>query len=58
MDETAHIRRAAECIINGASINNNIFCTCEKEVIVVDEVADSLIKFMQETGKAYLLSPE
>ena len=58
VDETAHIRRAAECIINGASINNNIFCTCEKEVIVVDEVADSLIKFMQETGKAYLLSPD
>ncbi|MCF8077769.1 MAG: aldehyde dehydrogenase EutE [Desulfobacterales bacterium] len=58
VDETAHIRNAAECIINGASINNNIFCTCEKEVIVVDEVADSLIKFMQETGRAYLLSPE
>jgi len=58
VDETAHIRRAAECIVNGASINNNIFCTCEKEVVVVDEVADSLVKFMQETGKAYLLTPE
>ena len=58
VDETAHIRRAAECIVNGASINNNIFCTCEKEVIVVEEVADSLIKFMQETGKARLLSSE
>lgn len=55
VDETAHIRHAAECIINGASINNNIFCVCEKEVIVVDEVADALIKFMQETGRAYLL---
>ena len=58
VDETAHIRHAAECIVNGASINNNIFCTCEKEVVVVDEVADALIKFMQETGKAYLLTPE
>lgn len=58
VDETAHIRRAAECIVDGASINNNIFCTCEKEVIVVDEVADALIKFMQETGKAYMLTPE
>ncbi len=58
VDETAHIRKAAECIINGASINNNIFCTCEKEVIVVDEVANSLIKFMQETKKAYLLNRE
>ena len=58
VDETATIRKAAQCIVNGASINNNIFCTCEKEVIVVEEVADSLIKFMQETGKAYLLTPE
>ncbi len=58
VDETAHIRKAAECIVDGASINNNVFCTSEKEVIVVDEVADSLIKFMQETGKAYLLTLE
>ncbi|MDY0039518.1 MAG: aldehyde dehydrogenase EutE [Desulforhabdus sp.] len=58
VDETANIRNAAESIIDGASINNNIFCTCEKEVIVVDSVADALIKFMVETGKAYLLSLE
>jgi propionaldehyde dehydrogenase len=58
VDETAHIRNAAECIINGASINNNVFCTCEKEVFVVDEVANALIKFMQETGKGYLLNRE
>jgi len=58
VDETANIRKAAQCIVNGASINNNIFCTCEKEVIVVQEVADALIKFMQETGKARLLTPE
>jgi propionaldehyde dehydrogenase len=58
VDETANIRRAAESIVDGASINNNIFCTCEKEVVVVDEVADALMKFMQETGKAYLLRPD
>lgn len=58
VDETAHLRKAAQCIINGASINNNLFCTCEKEVLVVDEVASSLIKFMQETGRAYLLNRE
>ncbi len=58
VDETAHIRKAAESIINGASINNNIFCTCEKEVIAVEEIAETLIKFMQETGRAYLLSPD
>lgn len=58
VDETAHVRRAAQCIVDGASINNNIFCTCEKEVFVVDEVAESLMKFMVETGKAYLASQE
>lgn len=58
VDETANIRKAAQCIVDGASINNNIFCTCEKEVIVVEEVADSLLKFMQETGKAYRLNAE
>lgn len=58
VDETANLRQAAEHIINGAGINNNIFCICEKEVIVVEEVADHLIKFMLNTGRAYLLSEE
>jgi propionaldehyde dehydrogenase len=58
VDETANIRRAAQCIIDGASVNNNIFCICEKEAVVVQEVYETLIKFMQETGKAYLLTPE
>ena len=57
VDDTANIRRAATSIVNGASINNNIFCTCEKEVIVVSSVADALISFMLETGKAYRLTP-
>lgn len=57
VDETANIRKAAKSIVDGASINNNIFCTCEKEVIVVTEIADCLIKFMQETGKVRLLTP-
>jgi propionaldehyde dehydrogenase len=58
VDETANIRKAAQCIVDGASVNNNIFCICEKEAIVVAEVYETLIKFMQETGKAYLLTPE
>jgi propionaldehyde dehydrogenase len=58
VDETAHLRAAARSIVDGASINNNIFCTCEKETIVVDEVATSLIKFMLETGRVYLLNRE
>ena len=57
VDETAIIRKAAQSIVSGASINNGIFCTCEKEVIVVEEVAESLIKNMLETGRVYLLNP-
>lgn len=57
VDETANIRRAATSIVNGASINNNIFCTCEKEVLVVSAVADALISFMLETGKVHSLTP-
>ncbi|MGB8885377.1 MAG: aldehyde dehydrogenase family protein [Candidatus Korobacteraceae bacterium] len=58
VDETAIIRKAAQHIVSGASLNNGIFCIAEKEVIVVEEVADALIKFMQETGRAYLLNPQ
>jgi propionaldehyde dehydrogenase len=58
VDETAHLRTAARSIVDGASLNNGIFCTCEKETIVVDEVASSLIKFMTETGRVYRLNSE
>ena len=58
VDETAIIRKAAEDIVAGHSINNNIFCISEKEVVVVDEVAGSLLKFMGETGKAKILTPD
>ncbi|CAG0901684.1 unnamed protein product, partial [Cyprideis torosa] len=58
VDETASIRRAAEDIVAGHSINNNIFCIAEKEVIAVDEVAGNLLKFMAESGKAAVLDSD
>ena len=58
VDETACLKNAAKDIVDGHSINNNIFCISEKEVIVVDEVADTLLKFMAETDKAMILTPE
>lgn len=48
VDETSNIRNAAECIVNGAGINNNIFCICGKEVGVMEEVAENLLKFRDE----------
>ncbi len=42
VDETADIARAAKGIVEGASFDNNIMCTCEKEIIAVDSITDHL----------------
>lgn len=42
VDETADIKQAAEGIIAGASIDNNIVCIAEKEIIAVNEIFDIL----------------
>jgi acyl-CoA reductase-like NAD-dependent aldehyde dehydrogenase len=55
VDETAHLETAARGIIAGASFDNNIICTCEKEVIAVSDICDRLIQEM-ETAGAYRLS--
>jgi len=57
VDETADLVQAARDIILGASLDNNIVCIVEKEVIVVDAVKDELIRNMQAQG-AYKLSQE
>lgn len=46
VDETADIKQAAAGIIAGHSIDNNIVCIAEKELIVVEEVADLLKREM------------
>jgi acyl-CoA reductase-like NAD-dependent aldehyde dehydrogenase len=47
VDETADIAAAARGITLGASLDNNIICTDEKEVFVVHSVADALLEGMQ-----------
>ncbi len=42
VDETADIAKAAKDIVFGASLDNNIICIVEKEIIAVAEIADSL----------------
>lgn len=42
VDETADIEGAARDIVFGASFDNNIICVLEKEIFVVDSVADAL----------------
>jgi acyl-CoA reductase-like NAD-dependent aldehyde dehydrogenase len=50
VDETADIPLAARNIVAGASLDNNIICTSEKEVVVVAPVADELKRHMLACG--------
>jgi acyl-CoA reductase-like NAD-dependent aldehyde dehydrogenase len=54
VDGTADIERAGRDIVRGASFDNNLVCIDEKVVLVVDTVADRLIRAMTGNG-AYLL---
>ncbi|MCS6913105.1 MAG: aldehyde dehydrogenase EutE [Myxococcales bacterium] len=55
VDETAHLDVAAQGIVDGASIDNNIICTAEKEILVVSSVADKLLGELERRG-CYLLN--
>lgn len=57
VDETANIEKAAKDIVNGCSFDNNLPCIAEKELIVVDEVADFLIHSMCKNGAYQLTDP-
>ncbi len=50
VDETADIAKAARDIVAGASLDNNIICVDEKEVIAVDSIADALKAAMVRSG--------
>ncbi|MFH1252381.1 MAG: aldehyde dehydrogenase, partial [bacterium] len=57
VDETADIEAAARDIVRGASMDNNIICVDEKEVFVVDSVADKLLEAFSRNN-AVVLNPE
>jgi len=50
VDETADIPRAAEDIVKGASLDNNIVCIAEKVIIAVSAICDLLKKHLCESG--------
>jgi acyl-CoA reductase-like NAD-dependent aldehyde dehydrogenase len=50
VDETAHLERAARSIVMGASLDNNIVCVVEKEIIAVKSIADKLKQLLAESG--------
>ncbi|MBP7652922.1 aldehyde dehydrogenase EutE [Candidatus Dependentiae bacterium] len=55
VDETANIDKAAASIITGASLDNNVLCIAEKEIFVVDAVAEKL-KSSLKKNNGYELS--
>ena len=57
VDTTADLELAGRCIVAGASFDNNIVCTDEKEVIAVESIADELLSQMSRHG-AYLLNED
>lgn len=58
VDETAVIEKAGRDIVLGASFDNNVVCTDEKEVFVVQAVADKLLKVMEANGAVVLTKPQ
>src|SRR3984957_14231715 len=54
IDETADLDRAARAMITGGAYDNNLLCIAEKEVFVVDQVADALLDAMQRAGAVRL----
>jgi aldehyde dehydrogenase len=54
VDETANLAHAADAIVRGASLDNNIVCIAEKEVIAVDSIASRLIEELKRQPVLWL----
>jgi aldehyde dehydrogenase len=54
VDGTSCLQRAAASIIQGAAYDNNLLCIGEKEVFVLDAVADKLIRELDAAGAVKL----
>jgi propionaldehyde dehydrogenase len=50
VDETADLERAARCIVEGAAFSNCMACASEKEIFVVESVADRLKENLKKYG--------
>lgn len=48
VDETANLAKAADAIVRGATLDNNIVCIAEKEIVAVDSIASELVRQLQK----------
>lgn len=58
VDTTADLARAARGIIAGASFDNNIVCTDEKEVVAVERIVAPLMEELRRAGAYELTGAE
>jgi len=56
VDETAVFPKCAYDIISGASFDNGILCTAEKEVIVLEKAKDRFLEAMRSDKRAFELT--
>ena len=56
IDDTADLKSAAKGIVDGASFDNCVLCTGEKEVIVVESVLPALFKELRNDSRCFELS--
>jgi acyl-CoA reductase-like NAD-dependent aldehyde dehydrogenase len=50
VDQTADLVKAGRDIVAGAGFDNNVVCTCEKEILAVESIADRLKEEMRKNG--------
>lgn len=58
VDATGDLVKAARDIVDGASFDNSLPCTAEKELIAVDVIADLLRFEMAKVGAHELTNPD
>jgi aldehyde dehydrogenase len=54
VDESADLKRAAQCVISGAAYDNNLLCIGEKEVFVLNSAADQFMSELESNGAVRL----
>lgn len=57
VDETAVLEKAATDMVSGASFDNGILCTAEKETLVVESVFEQFLVALRKDKRTYELSP-
>jgi len=58
IDETADLAHAAKIITKSAGFDNNILCTAEKEIFIVDQVFSQFMLEMEKAGNKRLVASQ